>query len=119
MPCYAIIDASKRVHCFAIADVKLLLAYAIEMTELIDMFEMTELIDMFVLCLRFLLCYAIAYLKQEREESRREREAASNAACIIVARIAVARCKLYLSNHCLIKSFYDKSVLELDAVHNF
>ena len=68
MPCYAIIDASKRVHCFAIADVKLLLAYAIEMTELIDMFEMTELIDMFVLCLRFLLCYAIADLKQERAD---------------------------------------------------
>merc|ERR1711909_157634 len=77
LPCYAIIDASKRVLCFAIADVKFLLAYAIEMTEFIDMFEMTELIDMFVLCLKFLLCYAIADLKQEREESRREREAAS------------------------------------------
>ena len=77
--------------CFAIADVKFLLAYAIEMTELIDMFEMTELIDMFVLCLKFLLCHAIADLKQEREESRREREAASNAACIILARIAGPR----------------------------
>ena len=80
LPCYAIAAASKRVLCFAIADVKFLLAYAIEMTELIDMYEMTELIDMFVLCLRLLLCYAIADLKQEREESRREREAASNAA---------------------------------------
>ena len=29
---YAIADASKRVLCFAIADVKFLLAYAIEMT---------------------------------------------------------------------------------------
>ena len=29
---------------------------------------------------KFLLAYAIADLKQEREESRREREAASNAA---------------------------------------
>ena len=82
LPCYAITDASKRVLCFAIADVKFLLAYTI---------EMTELIDMFVLCLRFLLCYAIADLKQEREESRREREAASNAACIILARIAGPR----------------------------
>ena len=77
---YAIADASKGVLCFAIADVKFLLTYAIEMTELINMFEMTELIDTFVLCLTFLLCYAIADLKQEREESRREREAASNAA---------------------------------------
>ena len=50
------------------------------MTELIDMFEMMKFIYMFVLCLTFLLCYAIADLKQEREESRREREAASNAA---------------------------------------
>ena len=72
----------------------ILLAYAIEMTEFIDMFEMTELIDTFVLCLTFLLCYAIADLKQEREESRREREAASNAAYIIFARIAVPRCDL-------------------------
>ena len=71
--------------------------------------HMTELIDMFVLHLMFLqchaiaelkqdmtflLCYAIADLKQEREESRREREAASNAAYIIIARIAVPRCDL-------------------------
>ena len=80
LPCYAIPDTSKRVLCYAIPDVKFLLAYAIEMTEFIDMFEMTEVIDMFVLCLTFLLCYAIADLKKEREECRREREAASNAA---------------------------------------
>ena len=86
---YDIADASKRVLCFAIADVKFLLAYAIEMTGFIDMFVMTESIDMLVLCLMFLLCCAIADLKQEREESRREREAASNAAYIILARIAV------------------------------
>jgi len=93
-------------QCHAIAELKqdmtFLLAYAIEMTGLIDMFEMTESIDMFVLCLMFLLCYAIADLKQEREESRREREAASNAAYIILARIAVARCKLYLSYRAII-----------------
>ena len=84
--------------------VTILLDYTIETTEqvLYEMFqpvytiadakfEMTVLIDMFVLCLRFLLCYAIADLKQEREESRREREAASNAACIILARIAGPR----------------------------
>ena len=80
------------------------------------MFEMTESIDTFVLCLTFLLCYAIADLKQEREESRREREAASNAAYIILARIAVARCKLYLSYRAIIKSFHVGSLFELDVV---
>ena len=67
----------------------------VQMNELIDMFllyypiaDMFELYLMFLLYnaiaelkqdMMFLLCYAIADLKQEREESRRGREAASNA----------------------------------------
>ena len=53
--------------------------------------KMTE----FVLYLLFLLCYAFAVLKQEREGSKRGRGVASNAAYIILVRIAVTsfRCK--------------------------
>ena len=111
LPYYAIADASKGVLCFAIADVMFLLAYAIEMTGFIDMF----VIDMLVLCLMFLLCYAIADLKQEerrageKENQRPMRRTSFSRAlpCLVVI------CKV--TKPCYNKTFHVGSLFELDA----